>query len=116
MLLFGVLIYLGVKVPILIVRHPMIDGPETKEIKALAMGLLAAFAGLAAGIFFLSWCYHFVLWIHFGLIGALYACAKRLYPDFEVRLSRKELRNIFFGYIVMLIVWSAYIKHKGAWN
>jgi len=116
MFLFGALMYLAIKVPYSILRYPMPDAYETAQIKALAMGLLAALVGAAIGIFFLSWCYHFVLWIHLGLVGALYACTRRLFPSFDCRLSRKEMVGIFFGYIGLLIVWTGYIKHKGAWG
>jgi len=116
MFLFGTLIFLAIKVPVTVLRYDMVDGEETVMIKALAMGLLSALVGGALGIFFLSWCYHYVLWIHFGLVGALYTCVKRLYPTFECRVSSKEARNILVGYVGFLIFWMYYIKSKGAWD
>jgi hypothetical protein len=55
------------------------------------MGLLAAFAGLSVGIFFLSFTYHYVLWIYMGLSGALYLAARRHDPEFRVRISARDL-------------------------
>jgi O-antigen ligase len=116
MWLFGVLIYLAIKVPVTVIQFEMSETPETIQIKALAMGMLAALIGGAIGIFFLSWCYHFVLWIHFGMVGALYACVKRQFPTYECKLSRKEGVRILLGYVCFVIFWAYYIRVKGAWE
>jgi hypothetical protein len=50
------------------------------------------------------------------MCGALYACTKRLYPDYECKLSRKEAFSILGGYLVFLVFWAGYIKQKGAWD
>src|SRR5262249_12026688 len=115
MWLFGILIYLAIKIPVTVLRFEMVDTPETQRIKALAMALLAALLGGSVGIFFLSWCYHYVLWIHWGMCGALYCCVKRIYPGYDCRLSWKEARNVFFAYAGFVVFWAGYIKHKGAW-
>ena len=117
MWLFGVLVFLGVKVPVSVLQYPIPDEhPDGAMIKALAMGMLAAMIGISVGIYFLSWCYHYVLWIHFGLCGALYACTKRLFPGYDCKVSNKEKIQIFVGCIVWLVVWSYYIRSKGAWD
>jgi hypothetical protein len=116
MWLFGILVYLGVKIPLSVLAVEMVADEETKVLRALAMGMLAAFVGGAVGIFFLSWCYHYVLWIHFGMCGALYACTKRLYPAYDCKLSWKEARAIFGAYVAFLVFWTGYIKYKGAWD
>jgi hypothetical protein len=51
------------------------------------MALLAAFAGLGVGIFFLSFTYHYVLWIYIGLSGALYSAVRVHHPTFRVRFG-----------------------------
>jgi hypothetical protein len=116
MWLFGILVFLGIKVPVSVLRYPMAEEPDTVRVKALAMAVLAAMIGASIGIFFLSWCYHFVLWVHFGLSGALYCCVKRMFPAYECKLTWKEARAIFACYIAFLVFWSAYIKYKGAWE
>jgi hypothetical protein len=54
--------------------------------------------------------------MHLGLVGSLYACVKRLYPSYECALSWKEARNVFLAYAGGLVLWSAFIRHKGAWT
>ena len=56
-----------------------------------ATALLAAFAGLGVGMFFLSFAYHYVLWIYLGLSGALYSAIRTHDPGFRVRFHWTEL-------------------------
>lgn len=63
-------------------------------IRAWSVGLVAAFIGLAVGIFFLSFTFHYVLWIYIGLAGALYSAIRQHDPTFRVRLSWLELGGI----------------------
>jgi hypothetical protein len=113
---FSLVLYMAIKIPVSVMRFPVVDTPESRQIKAVAMGFLAIFAGAEVGIFFLSWTYHYVLWIHFGLITSFYVVVKRTYPTFECNLSWKEARAVIFGYVAFVVVWSAYIKYKGAWD
>jgi hypothetical protein len=99
-----------------VLQFEMVDSPDTRKIKALAMALLAAFIGMEIGIFFLSWTYHYVLWIHFGLVTALWSVTKRMYPTYELKFTWKEMRTIMVACVAFLIVWSLYIKKKGAWD
>jgi hypothetical protein len=55
------------------------------------MAMLAAFAGLALGIFFLSFAYHYVLWIYVGLAGALYSAVRTHDATFRVRFGIHDL-------------------------
>jgi O-antigen ligase len=116
MFLFGFVLYLALKIPVAVMRFPLPETPDNRTIKALAMAILAIFVGGEVGIFFLSWTYHYVLWIHFGLVASLYSLVKRLYPGFVVKLTWKEARAIMLGYLAFILVWAAYIKHKGAWD
>jgi hypothetical protein len=91
MLLFTGILYLSAKIPIEILRRfprPRRGQPEDEAVVARrwAMTYLAAFAGLAVGIFFLSFSYHYVLWIYLGLAGALYSAVRSHAPWFRVRL------------------------------
>ena len=52
--------------------------------------LLASLCGMVVGVFFLSFNYHYVLWVYLGLSGAFYASVKRHSPDFEVRLGLRD--------------------------
>lgn len=116
MFFFGSVLYLAVRIPLAVLRFEMVDSPDARVLEAFATAVLAIFVGAAAGIFFLSWTYHYVLWIHFGLSSSLYAVVKRMYPTFEVKLRWKDARNVSLGYLGLLIVWSGYIRYKGAWD
>jgi hypothetical protein len=117
MWLFGMLAFLSIKVPLAVIQFPMDeDHPDTAPLKTLGMAMLAAMIGLCVGIFFLSWCYHYVLWMHWAMCGSLYCCVKRLYPHFEVKVSGRDKGLVFAGYILFLIFWAYYIRSKGAWD
>lgn len=116
MFFFSFLLYLAIKIPIAVMRLDMVETKDTRRLKAIAMATLAAFIGLEIGIFFLSWTYHYVLWIHFGLVSALFTITKRMHPSFKCDLTWKEAKRLMFGYVAFIIVWSGYIKYKGAWT
>ena len=59
-----------------------------------ATAMLAAFAGLGVGMFFLSFAYHYVLWIYLGLSGALYSAIRAHDRRFRVRLRWTELASV----------------------
>jgi hypothetical protein len=116
MWIFAFILYLSIKIPVTAMRLGQPDDPDGGLINAFATAMLAAFAGLAVGIFFLSWTYHYVLWIHIGLSGALYTIVKRRHPTYVCTLSWREMRNIAVGYVAFLVVWGLYVRHKGAWR
>jgi len=98
MLVFSIIVYLSAKIPFVILRE--VSGASLGNGGALAgasvarpwaMGLIAAFAGLAVGIFFLSFTYHYVLWIYIGLAGALYSAVRTHHPSLRVRFGARDL-------------------------
>lgn len=88
--LFTVIIYVSVKTLFTALRR-YADVPEAATARTWAMALLASFGGLLIGIFFLSFTYHHVLWIFFGLAGAAYTAIKRHDREFEVRFGFYDL-------------------------
>jgi hypothetical protein len=52
---------------------------------------------MLVGIGLLSFTYHYILWIHFGLVGAFYAAIKTHDPDFDVSLDARD-----FGFVMLL--------------
>lgn len=114
--LFTLLIYACIKVPAMAVQYDFGPGRDADVIRSLSTAMLSAFVGVAIGIFFLSWTYHFVLWINFGLAGAFYSTVRAKYRDFKVKITPKEMGIIFAGVVSFLIVYSGYIKYKGAWE
>ena len=89
---------------------------EAAQVKTLAMAMLAVFAGITIGIFLLSWTYHFILWIHFGLAGALYAVMKNKYPSFQVRYPLKEFLAVVAVWTCIFVAFSFHIWRKGCWE
>jgi hypothetical protein len=116
LLCFASIIYLCLKTMVSVLRYDFEDDDvEGAKIKSLAMAMLAVFAGIGIGIFLLSWTYHFILWIHFGLAGSLYAVMKKNYPTFKVKLSLKEFVAIGGVWSCILVGFSIHIWRKGCW-
>lgn len=96
MWLFTAIVYLTVKIPLTAWNQSRLEGSVLASDAALpavqpwSLGLLAAYAGLAVGIFFLSFTYHYVLWIYAGLSGALYSAIRRHHPAFVVRFGWRD--------------------------
>ncbi|HEY4104116.1 MAG TPA: O-antigen ligase family protein [Polyangiaceae bacterium] len=116
-LLFGTIIYLSAKIPFAVLRH--MSAPSSEYLRlgmplanAWAMALLAAFAGLAVGIFFLSFTYHYVLWIYIGLSGALYSAVHRHDSTFRVRLGLKDLALITIVSLAIIVFVFFYTRWK----
>jgi hypothetical protein len=112
MVLFSVVLYLCAKIPLSVLREVdtgTID-PGAAAARPWGMALLASFAGLAVGIFFLSFTYHYVLWIYVGLSSALYSAVRTHRPDFRVRFGLRDLGIVVGVDIVMIILLYLYTK------
>jgi hypothetical protein len=101
--LFGMLCWMtmfwtAVKIPFAIMWRK--ESPE--ELKPLATGLIVSFIGMSIGIFFLSFNYKQLLFIWFGLSGALYRIAKDNDPGYDVKVTRKDLVYIFIADLVIM--------------
>jgi len=110
MFLFSVILYLSTKIPFVVLRDVQATPAESSgalEGASIArpwgLALIASFAGLAVGIFFLSFSYHYVLWIYIGLSGALYGAVRAHYPAFKVRLGLPDLALVFAIDIAIIV-------------
>jgi hypothetical protein len=114
LLLFSTIVYLSAKIPFVILRRSRatIDAASSALVVARpwAMALLAAFAGLGVGIFFLSFAYHYVLWIYIGLAGALYSAQKTHDPEFRVRFGLRDLALVVAADVGIIITVYLYTK------
>ncbi|MEZ4312162.1 MAG: O-antigen ligase family protein [Polyangiaceae bacterium] len=110
--IWTIIVYLVMKTMILALqRYKNVPGGEL--IRAWALGLFASFCGTLVGIFFLSWTYHYVLWIYFGIAGGFYTMVRTTDRGFRVTLSKLELGGLSvfcLGFIIMLKI---YLKSKG---
>lgn len=106
-LLWLMLLYTSMKIPWVIATRPP-PGIDP-SIVSFAMALVVGFAGIAVGIFFLSFCYKALLFVYFGLAGAMYGAVKRECPTFEVRVTGKEIARVAMAdaaVLVFVIVYS----------
>ncbi len=126
LILFGTVVYVSARIPLDVLRRYGLRAPKVGELspsgswgvargsapeqaaqagvaRTWAMTLLAAFGGLCVGMLFLSFAYHYVLWIYIGLSGALYGAVKRHDASFNVRLTWKDglLILVATGFIIV---------------
>jgi len=107
MLLFSMVLYTSLKIPVAALRRVGPDGDP--KARAWAVALIGSLAGLFVGIFFLSFCYHQVLWIWFGVAGAYYLAVQRHDPGFVVKVSWGEVLWVLaadLGLIATLFVYT----------
>jgi O-antigen ligase len=107
MFLFGLAVYLAVKVPWVIWfgRYDV-----SRPVERFAPALAITSSGAVLGIFFLSWTYKDILWMVFGASGALYAAARGEDPRVEVRLRPREVVLVALSLLGMLAV--AYVATR----
>jgi hypothetical protein len=117
MWLWTSIVYLSVKIPAMVLKRASAAAAGTVSAiapvaKTWAVAMLAAMVGMVVGIFFLSFCYHYVLWIYFGLCGALYAAVRAHDPTFEVKISLRELLVVLVVDFGLIGVIYAYTRMK----
>ncbi|HET7505135.1 MAG TPA: O-antigen ligase family protein [Kofleriaceae bacterium] len=87
--LFVAIVYLSVK-SLLVGLRELRDVPGTAVATTWGMALLASMAGILAQIYTLSFLYHPVLWMFFGLIGAWTSAIRHHRPEFHVTLTWRD--------------------------
>lgn len=106
-LLWTMLVYVSIKIPFVIAARPALGIPEA--LRAYAFALVVAFAGILVGVFFLSFCYKSILFIYFGLSGALYRAARAQCPAFDIRITPAEVGRVALadvGILIFVLVYS----------
>ena len=91
-LLWMMLVYTSIKIPWAVSTQPPLGLDST--FVPFAFALVVTFAGTLVGVFFLSFCYKAMLFVLFGLSGAMYIAVRRACPTFEVRVSPKEIAAV----------------------
>jgi hypothetical protein len=98
---FSGLLWSSLKIGLSIMRRK-----ERPELQPLAMALCVSFVGIGVGIFFLSFTYKQLLWIWFGLAGALYGIVKEDDPKFEVTTGWKDYVGLtIFGLTLLAAIY-----------
>jgi O-antigen ligase len=91
--LFVAIVYLCIKTLIVGLRElRVVEGSAAAQV--WGMSLLAAMSGIAFQIGTLSFSYHPVLWMFFGLVGAWYSAVRHHRPELEIKLSGLDLAII----------------------
>jgi O-Antigen ligase len=113
MVLFVSIIVLSVKSLVVGLRE--LRGVREAEVATVwGMSLLASMAGILFQINTLSFAYHSVLWLFFGLVGAWCSAIRYHRPEFRVRLTWRDLVMITAACaIYAMVVLPIFLKLKG---
>jgi O-antigen ligase len=88
--------------------------PGTAAAQVWGLSLLAALAGVTFQINTLSFLYHPVLWLFFGLTGAWYSAVRTHLPDMRISLSARDLTIVALASTAYATVFlPAFLKWKG---
>lgn len=105
------LLYAALKIPLVaFLRYREV--PQAVTASRMGFALTASFVGLAVGVFFLSFSYHYVLWTYLGLSGALYGAIRAHDPAFEVKIGWSELAAVAGVNTAMLTVLFFYVRSR----
>ena len=114
MVLFVAINYLSVKA-LLVGLRELRDVPGSQVATVWGMSLLASMAGILFQINTLSFAYHSVLWIFFGLVGAWCSAVRYHLPEFRVRMTVRDLLIIVGGCAIFaLFGLPLFLRAKGA--
>jgi hypothetical protein len=111
MVLWGLIFWLSIK--ICWVGSKTATGPEAEEARTWGLALLACLCGMCAGILFLSFNYHFVLWTFFGMAGAYHTLVARHVPNWRLAIGPRDVAFVAAANLGLLAFLFAYIRAKG---
>jgi hypothetical protein len=114
MVIFVALIYLSMKVLIVGLRE-LRDVPGAEVATVWGMAMFASMAGVLFQINTLSFLYHPVLWIFFGLVGGWCSAIRHHRPEFQVKLVARDI-IIIIGVCAfyVLVFLPIFLRLKGA--
>jgi hypothetical protein len=114
LVLFITLLYLSVKT----LYRGVVDlegVPGARPAQVWAMALLASFCGMLFSINTLSFSYHTVLWVFLGLGGGFVSVVRHHKPDFDVRITVRDMLFIVVGCLAFaFVVLPIFLRMKGA--
>ena len=109
--LWMLVLYVSVKIPVMVVWRYRND-PNARIARCWGWAMLANWAGTVIGIALLSFTYHFVLWLNFGVTGALYSTVRAHDPTFKVRLRLWDVFAIAGAAVGLCFALYAYTRWK----
>jgi O-antigen ligase len=114
MVIFVSIVYLTIKV-LLVGLRELRTVPGSEVATVWGMSLLASMAGVLFQINTLSFLYHPVLWIFFGLVGAWSSAIRHHRPEFQVKLNGRDM-TIIIGMCTayVMVFLPIFLKIKGA--
>ncbi|HEX5058229.1 MAG TPA: O-antigen ligase family protein [Kofleriaceae bacterium] len=113
MFLFVSLLFLSFKTLYVGIKE-LAKVPGTAAAQVWGLALLAGLAGITFQINTLSFAYHSVMWLMFGLIGAWYSTVRYHRPELRVRMTLRDVvvvAVLVFGYAFVAL--PAFLKYKG---
>jgi O-Antigen ligase len=103
------IVWASLKIPLTALRHTSFS----PQIRAAANALVVSFTGIAVGIFFLSFTYKQLLFVWFGLSGALYRVMRTADPSVRVKVGWKDCAAMVAANVTILALLWAYTRAKG---
>lgn len=101
LVLFVCVVYVSIK-SLVVGLRTLKDMPGSEAATVWGMALLASFCGLLFQINTLSFTYHSVLWIFFGLIGAWTNAIRTHFVSFQVKITWRD-------FVVIVLACIAYV-------
>jgi O-antigen ligase len=113
LLFFVTIIYISVKSLVVGIRSLALI-PAAQVAQVWGMALLGSLVAAIFSISTLSFAYKSVLWILFALVGAWTNCIRTHRPDFNVKITWRDLAFIVGGCIAFItVVLPIFLKWKG---
>lgn len=113
MVMFVSIFYLSFKTLIVGLRD-LRDVPAARAATVWGMALLASLAGVVTQINTLSFAYHSVMWILFGLVGAWYSAVRYHRPEFRIKMTWVDLIIVVGGCAAyVLVLLPIFLRYKG---
>jgi hypothetical protein len=112
MVLWATIVWIAIKTCLVSVRSYAGAGDE--ETRNWGIALLSALAGTCAGILFLSFNYHFLLWILFGFAAAYHRSVSTAHPGWRVHIGPKDIIGVALCNLLILGFLGAYLRLRGA--
>ena len=90
-------LYMSAKIPWVAVWRYKTGTPNGDLAHHWGMAILASMVGMLVGAFFLSFCYHYMLWAYIALSGAYYQAVRHHDSEFKVKFGIADFFLLVLG-------------------